>query len=429
MTIQFQQRTQNTDAAGRSVVYLVAHFNQQRLRLSTNEKCLPAQWDEKRQQFRRSYPGFQEANELLAALSARVVEAHRRQRAEGLTPTPQRLKEALNPAPAPVVLEQSLVLLMGEFRDVLRGRGYMRDTLRHYLVSHNWLRDFEAHRKRKLLAGAYSLEDHDALLHYLTLVRKLAPNSVYTLVKNLKALLNHLRDERGYPLSIDVRQIKATYAEVEKVYLSAGEMLRLERAVLPTNLVPARDVFLFCCYTGLRYSDVSSLHRGHVAGWDGGQVLRLTQSKTRRPVSVYLTEAARGILEKYAGERVKLLPVYQNQVMNRYLKRICRLAGVTDAVEVADVRAGRLEKRMQLKYELVTMHTARHTFATQSLLRGMPVEVLQKVLGHSNIKTTLIYAKIVEDFQHQTMRRIWEGGPPEHAAGAAATVCAVEPAA
>jgi len=62
------------------------------------------------------------------------------------------------------------------------------------------------------------------------------------------------------------------------------------------------------------------------------------------------------------------------------------------------------------KCELVTMHTARHTFATQSLLRGMPVKVLQKVLGHQKIQTTLIYAKIVEDFQHQAMRRVWGGG-------------------
>ncbi|MDB5268162.1 MAG: hypothetical protein JWP58_1202 [Hymenobacter sp.] len=79
--------------------------------------------------------------------------------------------------------------------------------------------------------------------------------------------------------------------------------------------------------------------------------------------------------------------------------------------------------------ELVTMHTARHTFATQSLLRGMPVEVLQKVLGHKKIQTTLIYAKIVEDFQHQTMRRVWEGEPASGEGTAAVALCTVEPAA
>ena len=80
------------------------------------------------------------------------------------------------------------------------------------------------------------------------------------------------------------------------------------------------------------------------------------------------------------------------------------------------------------KYELVTMHTARHTFATQSLLRGMPVEVLQKVLGHKKIQTTLIYAKIVEDFQHQIMRRVWEGQSANDGS-TSSTIRAVEPAA
>ncbi len=162
-------------------------------------------------------------------------------------------------------------------------------------------------------------------------------------------------------------------------------------------------------------------------------MLRLTQTKTRTGVSVYLTPPALALLAKYDGTRVRLLPVMANQVMNRALKRIARLAGGTSAVEVVEKAAGQLLKRPVPKWELVTMHTARHTFATQSLMRGMPVEVLQKVLGHANIKTTLIYAKVVEDFQHQTMRRVWEGqsgavpGRATDNAGARSSqICAVE---
>jgi integrase/recombinase XerD len=73
------------------------------------------------------------------------------------------------------------------------------------------------------------------------------------------------------------------------------------------------------------------------------------------------------------------------------------------------------------------MHTARHTIATQSLLRGIPVEVLQKVLGHKKIQTTLIYAKIIEDFQHQTMRRVWEGTAGADHDQPSGKVCAVVP--
>lgn len=108
--------------------------------------------------------------------------------------------------------------------------------------------------------------------------------------------------------------------------------------------------------------------------------------------------------------------------MNRYLKRIARLAVVDRMVEVVETIAGHVMKRPVPKWELVTMHTARHTFAPQSLMRGMPVEVLQKVLGHANINTTLIYPR-VENFRHITMRRVWEGEPTAATAG---PVCMVE---
>ena len=154
---------------------------------------------------------------------------------------------------------------------------------------------------------------------------------------------------------------------------------------------------------------------------------------SRTAVSIYLTEAAGAILDRYAGdgERARLLPVLANQVMNRHLKQVGKYAGLTAPVVLSERVAGQMVKTSVPKYELLTSHTARHTFATQSLLRGMPVEVLQKVMGHAKIQTTLIYAKVVEDLQHQTMRRIWEGhlGAAGSVETRASQICAVKPTA
>lgn len=255
-----------------------------------------------------------------------------------------------------------------------------------------------------------------------------AQNTIAGVVKQFKPFLSWARDERGQVLLVDPAKLPVEWEDVEKCWLSAEELDQVARALLPNNLALVRDAFVFCCYTGLRYSD---LHAGNLYDWDGGQVLRLTQTKTRTGVSIYLTPPALALLAKYDGTRARLLPVMANAVMNRYLKRIARLAGIERMVEVVETIGGRVMKRPVPKWELVTMHTARHTFATQSLMRGMPVEVLQKVLGHANIKTTLIYAKIVEDFQHQTMRRIWEGqGAVTDSVGARSSqICAVEPSA
>ena len=119
-----------------------------------------------------------------------------------------------------------------------------------------------------------------------------------------------------------------------------------------------------------------------------------------------------------------------NQVMNRYLKRVARLAGLTRSVEQVEVSGGQVIKWAVAVWELVTMHTVRHTFTVQSLMRGMPVTVLQKVMSHAKITTTIIYAKEVEDFQHHEIRRVREGPATTPAAdGAGAGICEVAPAA
>ncbi|RZK90661.1 MAG: hypothetical protein EOO62_34745, partial [Hymenobacter sp.] len=105
------------------------------------------------------------------------------------------------------------------------------------------------------------------------------------------------------------------------------------------------------------------------------------------------------------------------------------LAGVVASMELVESVGGRVLKKQVEKWELVTMHTARHTFATQSLLRGMPIEVLQKVLGHAKIQTTMLYAKVVEDLQHRTMRQVWEELPVVETEAVPGPVCAVVPGA
>ena len=432
MTIQFERRADRPDAAGRCVIHLRAYFDGQRLRLATAERCLSSEWNEEKGRFRKSFAGYQDANDALEALGATVVRVQRELRTAGTTVTPAALKEALTPKVAAADLPPAPLLtdLFGAYIEVLRARGFRFHTLKGYKTAHNTLIEYAATLPGRLTTADYDAGVHDGLQGHMRDVRGSAQNTVAGVVKQLKPFLAWARDARGQVLAVDPSKLKVEWEDSEKVWLTAAELTRLETARLPANLEAVRDAFLFCCYTGLRYSDLAALHAGNVKEWDGGRILRLTQTKTRTGVSIYLTPPAGALLDKYAGTRTRLLPSTANQVMNRYLKRISRLAGVEEMVEVVETVGGQIMKRPVAKWELVTMHTARHTFATQSLLRGMPVEVLQKVLGHSKIQTTMIYAKVVEDLQHQTMRRVWEGGAAATAGGSAVRaddVCAVVP--
>ena len=434
MTITFERRTDRPDAAGRCTIHLRAYFDNQRLRFATRERCLAAEWHAERNQFRRSFAGAQEANEYLQSLCDRLHAQYRQLRAAGTLITPEVLKAVLAPpvVAKPVVEAEVpvfwLTALYADYQAALLARGNLAQSLVSVASTLTHLKGLEKSLKKRLQLGDYDLAMHDKFLAYLRGTRKLAQNTVCKTVKHVKAFLRYVREDRRMPVAVEPREMKIKWTDVEKVYLSAAELGLLEKAMLPSSLVATRDAFLFCCYTGLRHSDLSALSTANVQTWDGSRILRLTQTKTRTAVSIYLTPPAAALLDKYEGTRAQLLPAYSNQVMNRYLKRIAQLAGLREMVEVVTIEEGKVVKRQQPKHELVSMHTARHTFAVLSLMRGLPVAVLQKVLGHAKIQTTMLYAKVVEDFQHQEMRRIWDGSATPVPATVLNPVCVIETA-
>ena len=162
-----------------------------------------------------------------------------------------------------------------DYRRSMKAWDYSAETLRHHLVSRNWMVGVEAWSGAVLNPVTYNLEQHDRLLMYLREERKLAPNTVCTAIKGLKSFLCWLRDGRGVLVALELRKLVTKPFDAPKLYLSAGDLEQLVAVLLPANLVATRDMFLFCCYTGLRYSDVVALHAGNLHVWDEGRLLRL----------------------------------------------------------------------------------------------------------------------------------------------------------
>lgn len=417
MTIKFVLREDKIDKNGLVPVFINANFEGLRLQCFTREKCLPKEWNPDKQRFRKAKTGADEANNVLESIAERVQKRYRDLRTAGLPPTLALIRDAVNPAAARP--ELGMVEAMTEFIEVLRGRGYAFHTVRHYNTARNHLATFLTSKRRKKISMAeYDGATHDDFVKYLRTTCGLGANGIYSIVKDLKTFLRHSQDERQQTLGLELKHVEVRYTDQAKTYLTGADIAALVAVKLPATLAPARDVFLFCCYTGLRYSDVAALHGGNLHGLGangtGDRVLRLVQTKTRATVSIYLSRLAAEILDRYAapersGEGAKLLPVLANQPMNRYLKKITQLAGLTRLVEVVGTAGGRVVKEAVPLHEMVTMHTARHTFAVQSLLRGMPVAVLQRVMGHTKIQNTMRYAQVVEELQHQAMRAAWDG--------------------
>lgn len=183
------------------------------------------------------------------------------------------------------------------------------------------------------------------------------------------------------------RDFKLRFEKAKSEFLTGTELKLMEGKTFgKKSMERSRDIFLFACYTGLSYIDVKELTSdSFIKGMDGNDWLYLDRAKTGETLSIPLLPKARGIIDKYGGFKkiggVRLLPVQSNQKINANLKLMARACGIT--------------KR-------VTFHVARHTFATTiTLSNGMPIETVSKLLGHTKLKSTQIYARVVD-------KKVWE---------------------
>ncbi len=177
---------------------------------------------------------------------------------------------------------------------------------------------------------------------------------------------------------------------VDRGYLTEQELERiLQKDFDSRRLEQVRDVFIFSCFTGLSYVDVRNLTKENVVtSFDGKLWLQLHRQKTSTAVSLPLLKTPLAILKKYEDKLPdgRLLPVSSNQKLNSYLKEIADVCGIK---------------------KNLTFHLARHTFATTTTLaKGVPIETVSKMLGHTNIKTTQIYAHITNDKIREDMEML-----------------------
>jgi len=219
----------------------------------------------------------------------------------------------------------------------------------------------------------------DKLFLWLRSEKKLNNNTATKFMHRFSSIFKMARDNgwvQGDPFKLQ----KLHLDKVDRGYLTQEEMERMYNKEFATpRLELVRDIFIFSCFTGFAYIDVAGLTTDMLKVWpDGNTWISSHRKKTKVPVNVRLLDIPMQIIEKYKGltKGNKLLPVPSNQKCNDYLKEIAAVCGINK----------------ELCY-----HMARHTFATTvTLSNGVPIESVSKMLGHTNIRTTQIYARITD---------------------------------
>lgn len=194
--------------------------------------------------------------------------------------------------------------------------------------------------------------------------------------------------DNGWAQKNPFAPIKIHFDEVPREFLTKEELARIMQKDFPTyRMEHLRDVFVFCCFTGLAHCDVEALTEDNIRKDDDGALwLQTRRKKTDTAVELPLLEIPQMIIAKYKGMKDlggKLLPVISNSCTNVYLKELATVCGIT---------------------KNLTFHMARHTFATTvTLTNGVPIETVGKMLGHKHIRTTQLYAKVINEKVAQDM--------------------------
>lgn len=218
--------------------------------------------------------------------------------------------------------------------------------------------------------------------HFLLTVEKVQNNTAHKYIKNLKKIVNMAVGLDWIP-SNPFNNFRCSYHSPERDILTQSDLdVLMNKKFATERLREVRDVFIFCCYTGFAYADLYNFEKNAVMiGLDGNYWLSTNRQKTGTKEKVPLLPIALEIIDRYKEHEYcvkynKLLPVNSNQRYNNYLKELADVCGIN---------------------KHLTSHIARHTFATTvTLANGVPIETVSAMLGHTSIRTTQIYAKVVE---------------------------------
>jgi site-specific recombinase XerD len=383
-SLLFYLKPSKNEKDGLKSIYMRITVESQRFEMSTKFKCHPDKWSAESHRVKGKTEEARMINNYLGSLQLKVHQSRKYLLDHDMDISLENIRNIIRGK-----TEQNKRILesFAEHNDKMEklvGREYAKGTYIRYKTSYDHTKAF--------IQWKYQVEDleikklnYDFISDYsfwLKSVRGCSQNTTIKYLSNFKKIVSECI-KRGWLIKDPFAGFKMTRKEVVRDYLTSEELDALEGKYFEIErLGQVRDIFLFCCYTGLAYIDVKKLRRDQIfVGMDKEKWIATSRQKTESSVRIPLLPKALRLIDKYKDHpkwetEGLILPVLSNQKMNAYLKEIADLCGI--------------------KKEL-TFHIARHTFATTvTLSNGVPIETVSKMLGHKSLKQTQHYAKIVD---------------------------------
>jgi integrase len=395
-------------------IRMAVTFSGSRLMFYAGHRIDATKWDDKKQRAKNNttHKGgvtHSDINDKLDRYSSGMNSYFKSCEVKGLLPTLSEVKEEFAKLSTDTTKRvDTFYTAFDDFvKTVSKENDWDGDTLIKFSVIRNHLTGFDKNL-------SFEKFNSDRLLDYILYLRDVRKMRNTTIKKSLSFVRWFLRwaDKNKHPVSPTAltfqAKLKGTDGSVKKViFLTLEELKHLNSLNINESksyLRRVRDVFVFCCFTGLRYSDVFNLKRTDVKG----DIIEFVSQKTTDLLRVELNKYSRAILDGYKDipfEGGKALPVISNQKMNEYLKELGELAEFTTPETIVYFRGNERIEETYPKYALLSTHCARKTFVTNLIYMGVSDHVIRQWTGHKDSKSFDVYHKIVGEIKAREMAK------------------------
>jgi integrase len=395
MTILFSVRQSKVNRNNQLPIYMRVTIGGARFEIATGKSVSPEKWAASSGRIKGASIEAKEVNALLDSLVGKAHGIQRQIIQEDLLMSIETFKRKWQGQ------DQNIIGLLSVFEEhnekvkQLIDLEYANATYKRYKTTLGHTRDFInwKFKTNDIDVRSLNFKFISDFEFYLKGIKKVGHNATMKYLANVKKIVLICVKTDILPKD-PFFAFKMAKHEVDRIALTEQELRSVANKVFTIpRLEQVRDIFLFCCYTGLAYADVAKLRRSELGeGRKGEMWVNIKRQKTDTASRIPLLPPALKLLKKYESHASisngHLLPVLSNQKMNAYLKEIGDVCGIVKPI---------------------TFHLARHTFATTvTLSNGVPIETVSKMLGHRSLKTTQLYAKILDKKVSDDMQRLSE---------------------
>ncbi|MCC4212833.1 site-specific integrase [Leeuwenhoekiella parthenopeia] len=395
-SIQFWADTRKA-SQGEALVYARITMDQKRLSVSLKRKVPIELWDSQNKRVLGNSLMAKQLNQYLDLAKSQLYQSYLELKAADKMLTTQMIKDYFM---GEDTSSKTLIYLLDYHNQKINGT-LARGTIKNFKITEGYVRKFLKANKHKdiylsRLNYKFICDFESFLFQYYPEghPRAMSHNTVMKHIQRLRKIIR-LAYQLEWLDKDPFRRWKTTFEKTEREFLSENELANVASYEFTNErLERVRDLFLFSCYTGISYADLVNLTPKNIwLGDDSKKWIVTNRQKTNTRVKVPLMPAASDLLEKYEDHPMSqvsgtLFPPITNERANLYLKDIAEACGLT---------------------KNLTFHMARHTFATTvTLSNGMPIETVSKLLGHTKIATTQIYARILDKKVEEDMYKLQE---------------------